>query len=45
MPELGTFNLHASSLTIVVLQINWAIINGETKQVTTFFDDRLILVR
>lgn len=40
MPELGTFNLHASLLPQYrgAAPINWAIINGETKTgVTTFF--------
>jgi methionyl-tRNA formyltransferase len=40
MPELGTFNLHASLLPNYrgAAPINWAIINGETKTgVTTFF--------
>ncbi|MFI3298369.1 MAG: methionyl-tRNA formyltransferase [Rikenellaceae bacterium] len=40
MPELGTFNLHASLLPQYrgAAPINWAIINGETKSgVTTFF--------
>jgi len=40
MPELGTFNLHASLLPNYrgAAPINWAIINGETETgVTTFF--------
>ena len=40
MPELGTFNLHASLLPQYrgAAPINWVIINGETKTgVTTFF--------
>ncbi len=40
MPELGTFNLHASLLPQYrgAAPINWAIINGEEKTgVTTFF--------
>jgi methionyl-tRNA formyltransferase len=40
MPELGTFNLHASLLPQYrgAAPINWAIINGETETgVTTFF--------
>ena len=45
MPELGTFNLHASLLPSYrgAAPINWAIINGETKTgVTTFFiDDKI----
>ncbi len=45
MPELGTFNLHASILPNYrgAAPINWAIINGETKTgVTTFFiDDKI----
>lgn len=45
MPELGTFNLHASLLPDYrgAAPINWAIINGETKTgVTTFFiDDKI----
>ncbi len=45
MPELGTFNLHASLLPQYrgAAPINWAIINGETKTgVTTFFiDDKI----
>lgn len=45
MPELGTFNLHASLLPEYrgAAPINWAIINGETKTgVTTFFiDDKI----
>ncbi|UCH15550.1 MAG: methionyl-tRNA formyltransferase [Bacteroidales bacterium] len=42
MPELGTFNLHASILPDYrgAAPINWAIINGETTTgVTTFFID------
>lgn len=42
MPELGTFNLHASLLPNYrgAAPINWAIINGEkTTGVTTFFID------
>lgn len=45
MPELGTFNLHASLLPNYrgAAPINWAIINGETKTgVTTFFIDEKI---
>lgn len=45
MPELGTFNLHASLLPDYrgAAPINWAIINGETTTgVTTFFiDDKI----
>ncbi|MEP6929506.1 MAG: methionyl-tRNA formyltransferase [Flavobacterium sp.] len=45
MPNLGTFNLHASLLPNYrgAAPINWAIINGETKTgVTTFFiDDKI----
>jgi methionyl-tRNA formyltransferase len=45
MPELGTFNLHASLLPNYrgAAPINWTIINGETKTgVTTFFiDDKI----
>lgn len=45
MPDLGTFNLHASLLPEYrgAAPINWAIINGETKTgVTTFFiDDKI----
>ncbi len=45
MPELGTFNLHASLLPQYrgAAPINWAIINGEQKTgVTTFFiDDKI----
>ncbi|MGJ5641403.1 methionyl-tRNA formyltransferase [Formosa sp. S-31] len=45
MPELGTFNLHASLLPNYrgAAPINWAIINGETKTgVSTFFiDDKI----
>ena len=40
MPEIGTFNLHASLLPNYrgAAPINWAIINGETETgVTTFF--------
>lgn len=40
MPEIGTFNLHASLLPQYrgAAPINWAIINGETESgVTTFF--------
>ena len=40
MPELGTFNLHASLLPKYrgAAPINWAVINGETETgVTTFF--------
>ncbi len=40
MPEIGTFNLHASLLPNYrgAAPINWAIMNGETKTgVTTFF--------
>jgi methionyl-tRNA formyltransferase len=40
MPELGTFNLHASMLPEYrgAAPINWAIINGETETgVTTFY--------
>lgn len=45
MPELGTFNLHASLLPQYrgAAPINWAIINGETKTgVSTFFIDNKI---
>ena len=45
MPELGTFNLHASLLPNYrgAAPINWAIINGETKTgVSTFFIDEKI---
>ncbi len=45
MPELGTFNLHASLLPQYrgAAPINWAIINGETKTgITTFFIDEKI---
>ncbi len=45
MPELGTFNLHASLLPKYrgAAPINWAIINGETETgVTTFFLDEKI---
>ena len=45
MPQLGTFNLHASLLPNYrgAAPINWAIINGETLTgVTTFFiDDKI----
>ncbi|MGY0392691.1 methionyl-tRNA formyltransferase [Bizionia sp. KMM 8389] len=45
MPELGTFNLHASLLPNYrgAAPINWAIINGETETgVSTFFiDDKI----
>lgn len=45
MPELGTFNLHASLLPQYrgAAPINWAIINGETRTgATTFFiDDKI----
>lgn len=45
MPELGTFNLHASLLPQYrgAAPINWAIINGERETgVTTFFiDDKI----
>lgn len=45
MPQLGTFNLHASLLPQYrgAAPINWAIINGEIKTgVTTFFiDDKI----
>jgi methionyl-tRNA formyltransferase len=45
MPELGTFNLHASLLPNYrgAAPINWAIINGDTiTGVTTFFiDDKI----
>lgn len=45
MPELGTFNLHASLLPEYrgAAPINWAIINGESKTgVSTFFiDDKI----
>jgi len=45
MPNLGTFNLHASLLPNYrgAAPINWAIINGESKTgVTTFFiDDKI----
>ena len=45
MPELGTFNLHASLLPNYrgAAPINWTIINGDTKTgVTTFFiDDKI----
>src|SRR5690606_19428254 len=45
MPELGTFNLHASLLPQYrgAAPINWAIINNEEKTgVTTFFIDEKI---
>jgi len=45
MPELGTFNLHASLLPQYrgAAPINWAVINGESKTgVTTFFIDEKI---
>ena len=45
MPDLGTFNLHASLLPDYrgAAPINWAIMNGETKTgVTTFFIDHKI---
>lgn len=45
LPELGTFNLHASLLPNYrgAAPINWAIINGETQTgVTTFFIDEKI---
>ena len=45
MPEIGTFNLHASLLPNYrgAAPINWAIINGETKTgVSTFFIDEEI---
>ena len=45
MPELGTFNLHASLLPDYrgAAPINWAIINGDTKTGnTTFFIDEKI---
>lgn len=45
MPQLGTFNLHASLLPNYrgAAPINWAIINGETKTgVSTFFIDEEI---
>ncbi|WP_448607580.1 methionyl-tRNA formyltransferase [Paenimyroides ceti] len=45
MPELGTFNLHASLLPDYrgAAPINWAIMNGETKTgVSTFFIDEKI---
>ena len=45
MPQLGTFNLHASLLPQYrgAAPINWAIINGETKTgVSTFFIDEKI---
>ena len=45
MPELGTFNLHASLLPQYrgAAPINWAIINGEKESgVSTFFIDKKI---
>ena len=45
MPEIGTFNLHASLLPNYrgAAPINWAIINGESKTgVSTFFIDEEI---
>jgi len=45
MPELGTFNLHASLLPQYrgAAPINWAVINGEKRTgVTTFFIDEKI---
>ena len=45
LPNLGTFNLHASLLPNYrgAAPINWAIINGETETgVTTFFIDEKI---
>jgi methionyl-tRNA formyltransferase len=48
MPELGTFNLHASLLPNYrgAAPINWAIINGETKTGHFFLlMIKLILVR
>ena len=45
LPELGTFNLHASLLPQYrgAAPINWAIINGETQTgVSTFFIDEKI---
>ncbi len=45
LPELGTFNLHASLLPDYrgAAPINWAIMNGETKTgVSTFFLDEKI---
>lgn len=45
LPELGTFNLHASLLPDYrgAAPINWALLNGETKTgVTTFFLDEKI---
>lgn len=45
MPELGTFNLHASLLPQYrgAAPINWAVINGEARTgVTTFFIDEKI---
>ena len=47
MPELGTFNLHASLLPHYrgAAPINWAIINQENKTgVTTFFIDEKISI-
>jgi methionyl-tRNA formyltransferase len=44
MPELGTFNLHASLLpNYRGAAINWAIINGETKTRSPLFfiDDKI----
>jgi methionyl-tRNA formyltransferase len=44
MPELGTFNLHASLLPNYrgAAPINWAIINGETKtESPLFIDDKI----
>ncbi len=45
LPELGTFNIHASLLPQYrgAAPINWAIINGETKTgISTFFLDEKI---
>jgi methionyl-tRNA formyltransferase len=45
LPELGTFNLHASLLPMYrgAAPINWAVINGEKETgVTTFFIDEKI---
>lgn len=45
MPEIGTFNLHASLLPQYrgAAPINWAIINGETQTgITTFFIEHKI---
>lgn len=45
LPQLGTFNLHASLLPQYrgAAPINWAVINGETETgVTTFFIDKKI---